>query len=170
MPSLQRPLKRRRLGRFVYTGLLKPVPDNYAARDAVSPAVVSTPDPIAGSSLRNAAPLKDVPPFTQACPPSSMQAKSSPEVHQLEDAAANSIAMPHVSSSCDGHLEQQVSCALPAGFITSPNPQPAGSAHAPPSSSHLPEQSDLSGRQLHSRRTAFILGPRLSKRFRAEGI
>ena len=61
MPSLQRPLKRRRLGRFVYTGLPKPVPDNYAARDAVSPAVVSTPDPIAGSPLRNAAPSRTCP-------------------------------------------------------------------------------------------------------------
>ena len=167
MPSLQRPLKRRRLGRFVYTGLPKPVPDNYAARDAVSPAVVSTPDPIAGSSLRNAAPLKDVPPFTQACPSSSMQAKSSPEVHQLEDAAANSIAMPHVSSSIVGHLEQQVLIASPAGFSISPKPQPAGSTLAPSSSFVcLSSRANVSDSELASEG----VGSRqvLSKSFRAE--
>ena len=126
------PLKRRRLGRFIYTGLPKPVPKN-AAWDAVSPAVVSTPDPIAGSSSRNAAPLQDVPPCTQACSASSSQAKSSPEVHLLGNAAANSIALPNVLSFTEGQPELQVSSASPAGFIIFPKPQPAG-----PFTPHLP--------------------------------
>ena len=165
------PVKRRRLGKFIFAGLPKPAP-RYAARDAVSPAVVANPDPTAGSSSRNAAPLQDVPPCTQACSSSSSQAKSSPEVHLLGNAAANSIALPNVLSVTEGQPELQVSSASPAGFIISPKPQPAGSITPSSSSLHLVvsgnERYEQPGRQLLSKRTAFVLGPKLSKMFRAE--
>ena len=61
VPSLLMPVKRRRLGRFVHKGLLKPGPSAHAVRDAVSPTVVTTPGPSIGSSFRNTAPLEDVP-------------------------------------------------------------------------------------------------------------
>ena len=114
------------LGKFIFSGLPKPASRN-AARDAVSPAVDANPDPTAGSSSRNAAPLQDV--------PLQHQLKSSPEVHQLEDAAANSIATPQISLASDGRLEEHAIFATPAGFIMSSNPQPAGSVSTPPSSS-----------------------------------
>ena len=78
-------MKKRRRGMFTCTGLPKPDPQN-AARDAISPAVVANPDPTAGSSSRNSAPLQDM--------PLQPHFKSSPKAHQLEDAAASSIAMP----------------------------------------------------------------------------
>ncbi len=95
-PRLGPPVKRRRLGRLIFTGLPKPAPRN-AARDAVSPAFVANPDPTAGSSSRNAAPLQDVPPLSLACFSSSSQAKSSPEVHSLGN-AADSIALSLLQS------------------------------------------------------------------------
>ena len=172
-PSVHIPVKRRRLGRFVYTGLPKPVPNN-AARDAVSPAGVTTPDPIAGSSSRNAAPLQDVPPCPSACSSSSSQAKASPEVHTHEHAAANSIALPKSPPYSDGQLVQFGSFAPPARFTMSSNPLPAGSTTAPSSSSHSvtsgSEPHERSSRQVLSKRPVFALGPKLSKRFRAEGL
>ena len=158
-------VKKRRLGNFTLSGLPKPAPRN-AARDAISPAVVANPDPTAGSSSRNAAPLQDM--------PLQPHVKSSPEVHQLEDAAADSITMPLLSLATDGHLEQHAIFATPAGFTISSNPQPAGSASSPPSSSMVTSCSALSGevrhsKQVLSKRPAFVLGPKLSKRFRAEG-
>ena len=158
-------VKKRRLGNFTLSGLPKPAPRN-AAREAISGAVVANPDPTAGSSSRNAAPLQDM--------PLQPHVKSSPEVHQLEDAAADSIAMPLLSLATDGHLEQHAFFATPAGFTISSKPEPAGSVSSPPSSSMDTSCSALSGevrysKQVPSKRPAFVLGPKLSKRFRAEG-
>ena len=119
-------------------------------------------------------PSRTCPLCPSACSSSSSQAKASPEVHTHEHAAANSIALPKSPPYSDGQLVQFGSFAPPAGFTMSSNPLPAGSTTAPSSSSHSAtigsKPHERSSRQVLSKRPVFALGPKLSKRFRAEGL